>query len=171
VAHSIEHPDYSAKVLKLQAAILFDTNDLAGCKMLIDQLNQNDRDTLVNQACFLFKEAKYEEACAKYMDAMKQSGFAPDLSYYISLCYYMMKQYVMALKYLADIIERGIRDHPELNVGMATEGLDLNTVANSQILHETYLVEAFNLKAAIEYNLKNYEAAKEAYSILFSLLG
>jgi tetratricopeptide repeat protein 30 len=83
------------------------------------------------------------------------TGFSPDLSFNIALCYYMTKQYVMSLKHIADIIEKGIRDHPELNVGVATEGLDLSSVGNSQVLHETYLVEAFNLKAAIEYNLKN----------------
>lgn len=38
---------------------------------------------------------------------------------------------------------------------MATEGLETTSVGNSQLLHETYLVEAFNLKAAIEYDLKN----------------
>ena len=38
---------------------------------------------------------------------------------------------------------------------MATEGLETTSVGNSQLLHETYLLEAFNLKAAIEYDLKN----------------
>jgi tetratricopeptide repeat protein 30 len=66
-----------------------------------------------------------------------------------------MKQYNIALKYIADIIEKGIREHPELNVGLATEGLDTSSVGNSKILHETFLVEAFNLKGAIEYNVKN----------------
>ena len=32
----------------------------------------------------------------------------------------------------------------------------------SQVLKESALVEAFNLKAAIEYNMKNHEAAREA---------
>lgn len=31
-----------------------------------------------------------------------------------------------------------------------------------QVLKESALVEAFNLKAAIEYNMKNHEAAREA---------
>ena len=31
-----------------------------------------------------------------------------------------------------------------------------------QVLKESALVEAFNLKGAIEYNMKNYEAAREA---------
>ncbi len=36
------------------------------------------------------------------------------------------------------------------------------SVGNSQALRESALVEAFNLKAAIEYNLKNIKNAKEA---------
>lgn len=43
----------------------------------------------------------------------------------------------------------------ELSVGMTTEGIDVRSVGNSLTLHETALVEAFNLKAAIEYQLKN----------------
>jgi tetratricopeptide repeat protein 30 len=38
---------------------------------------------------------------------------------------------------------------------MATEGIEVRSVGNSQKLHETFLIEAFNLKAAIEYQLKN----------------
>lgn len=106
-------------------------------------------------------------------------GYQAELSYNVALCHYMLNQYVLALKYLADIIERGIREHPgkrppvslkawlywlqliealspsELSVGMATEGIEVRSVGNSQALHETYLIEAFNLKAAIEYHLKN----------------
>ena len=47
-------------------------------------------------------------------------------------------------------------------VGSSTDGIDVRSVGNSQVLRETALVEAFNLKAAIEYNMKNIEAAKEA---------
>lgn len=45
----------------------------------------------------------------------------------------------------------------ELSVGMTTEGIDVRSVGNTLTLHETALVEAFNLKAAIEYQLKNCE--------------
>ncbi len=30
------------------------------------------------------------------------------------------------MKHIADIIERGIREHPELSVGMQTEGIEVN---------------------------------------------
>lgn len=46
-------------------------------------------------------------------------------------------------------------DIVELSVGMTTEGIDVRSVGNTLTLHETALVEAFNLKAAIEYQLKN----------------
>lgn len=38
--------------------------------------------------------------------------FFSDLSYNIALCFYSLKQYAPALKHIADIIERGIREHP-----------------------------------------------------------
>jgi hypothetical protein len=38
----------------------------------------------------------------------------------------------------------------------------VRSVGNSQTLHETALVEAFNLKAAIEFLMKNVDATKEA---------
>lgn len=44
---------------------------------------------------------------------------------------------------------------PELSVGMTTEGIDVHSVGNTLVLHQTALIEAFNLKAAIEYQLKN----------------
>ncbi len=38
------------------------------------------------------------------------------------------------------------------------------SVGNSVLLKESALIEAFNLKAAIEFNLKNMSNAKEALS-------
>ncbi|KAI8854818.1 tetratricopeptide repeat protein 30B [Chytridium lagenaria] len=159
---TVETPEYSQKLIKLQAAIKYEMDDLPGCKQLIEQCQPDEPDTIVNQACLLYKEGKYEEACIKYAEALKISGYNAELSYNLALCHYQMKQFVPALKAIADIIERGIRDHPELSVGMATEGIEVRSVGNSQVLHETYLVEAFNLKAAIEYRLRNFEAAREA---------
>lgn len=52
---------------------------------------------------------------------------------------------------LGDIIDRGIREHPELGIGMATEGIEVRSVGNTLTLHESALVEAFNLKAAIQF--------------------
>ena len=40
-------------------------------------------------------------------------------------------------------------------MGSNTEGIEVRSVGNSQTLQETALVEAFNLKAAIEYLVPN----------------
>ncbi|XP_056100585.1 tetratricopeptide repeat protein 30A isoform X3 [Rhinichthys klamathensis goyatoka] len=150
------------KMIKLQAAIKYGEEDFSGAKTLVEQLPQDDPDYDVDLGCLLYKEGEYEEACKKFMSAMNVLGYQPDLAYNIALCYYSLKQYASALKYIAEIIERGIREHPELSIGMTTEGIDVRSVGNTLVLHETALIEAFNLKAAIEYQLKNYAAAQEA---------
>lgn len=100
------------------------------------------------------------------------------LSYNIALCYYSLKMYPQALKHIEDIKNRGIKEHPgqnlsvqrvctfiqlmllflldtELSVGMTSEGVDFHSVGNTLELQQTALIEALNLKAAIEYQLKN----------------
>ena len=66
------------------------------------------------------------------------------------------------MQYIAEIIEKGTREHPELGVGTNSEGIQVPSVGNTQAQKESAQIEAFNLKAAIEFNLKNYTAAKEA---------
>ena len=136
--------------------------DLAGAKSLVDQCPSDDPDTDINLACLLYKEGRHSEALAKYTSAQQLVGYDAHLSYNIALCHYRLKDFAQALKNIADIIERGIRDHPELSVGMQTEGIEVRSVGNTLTLHKTALIEAFNLKAAIEYILKNQDAAREA---------
>lgn len=92
----------------------------------------------------------------KFNEAVKIGGHRNDIAYSIALCHYVEKRYVPALKTLSDIIEKGIHEHPEWNVGgMHGSDDDVQHITNSQQLHESRLVEAFNLKAAIELQLKN----------------
>jgi len=101
--------------------------------------------------CLKEQEEKYEEALNKFQNAVQMSTFEPQLLYSVAICHYKLKEFAPAIKFIADIIERGIRDHPELSVGMATEGLEVRSVGNTMSLHNSALVEAFNLKAATEY--------------------
>ncbi|XP_048102298.1 tetratricopeptide repeat protein 30A isoform X1 [Alosa alosa] len=158
----LDNPTSHTKMIKLQAAIKYGEEEYAGAKTLVEQLPQDDPDYDVDLGCLLFKEGEYEEACKKFMSSMQVLGYQPDLSYNIALCHYSLKQYASALKYIGEIIERGIREHPELSVGMTTEGIEVRSVGNTLVLHETALIEAFNLKAAIEYQLKNFDSAQEA---------
>jgi len=162
VTVTVEAPEYQGSMQKLQAAIKYGEEDLAGAKSLVDQCPADDPDTDINLACLLYKEGRYTEALAKYNTAQQHIGYDAHLSYNIALCHYRLKDFAQALKHIADIIERGIRDHPELSVGMQTEGIEVRSVGNTLTLHKTALIEAFNLKAAIEYLLKNQDAAREA---------
>ncbi|XP_019509583.1 PREDICTED: tetratricopeptide repeat protein 30B-like [Hipposideros armiger] len=167
----LDNPTYHSQVLHLQAAIKYSEGDLPGARSLVEQLlsgeggegsgGENEPDGQVNLGCLLYKEGQYEAACSKFFAALQTSGYRPDLSYNLALAYYSNRRYAPALKHIADIVEHGIRQHPELGVGMTTEGIDVRSVGNTLVLHQTALVEAFNLKAAIEYQLKNYEVAQE----------
>lgn len=56
---------------------------------------------------------------------------------------------------LADIIQNEVSSHPEMGVGVTTEGIELPSVGNTLTLHETAFIEAFNLKAAFEFDIQN----------------
>uniref|UniRef100_A0A665TN10 Tetratricopeptide repeat protein 30 n=1 Tax=Echeneis naucrates TaxID=173247 RepID=A0A665TN10_ECHNA len=158
----LDNPNSHTKVQHLQACIKYCEEDYSAAKSLLEQLPQDDPDYIYNMGCLLYQDGKYEEACKKFMTAMQVLGYVPALSYNIALSYYSMKNYAQALKYIGEIIERGIREHPELSVGLTTEGIDVHSVGNTLVLHQTALIEAFNLKAAIEYQLKNVKGAQEA---------
>ncbi|KAI9159576.1 hypothetical protein H9P43_008916 [Blastocladiella emersonii ATCC 22665] len=157
---AIGNPQFSEQIKRLQAAIKYESDDVTGCRVLIDQCAQDDVDTIFNQACLLYKEGKYADALVRFNEAAKRQGYHPELFYNMALCAYQRREYVTSLKFIADIIEHGIRDYPDLNVGVLPE--EILSVGNTVSLHKSFLVEAFNLKAAIEYNLKNFVAAKEA---------
>jgi len=158
----IENETYRQKKLNLQAAIEYEQDDLTGCKAHLDQCLPDDPDTVVGLGAVLYKEQDFEGARAKFSQAKDSLGYQPELAYNIALCHYRIKQYGPAMKFIADIIEKGVREHPELSVGSNTEGIDVRSVGNSAVLKQTALVEAFNLKAAIEYVMKNTSASKEA---------
>lgn len=159
-------PASERKVNNLLAAIKYEQDDPSGCRQQLAKCPADDPEVIINTGCVLCKEKKFDEARAKFTEAVGMLGYQPDLAYNIALCHYSTKQYGPALKQLAEIIERGVREHPELSVGSSTDGMDVRSVGNSQTLRETALVEAFNLKAAIEYILKNFVAAKEALTDL-----
>merc|ERR1719409_1517551 len=160
----VENVGYHQRLIMLQAAIKYEMDDIPGTKALVDQCMQDDPDTVINYGCIAYKEDNFAEARNKFSEAINTLGYQPDLAYNVALCYYRQKQFGPALKQVAEIIERGVREHPELSVGSNTDGIDVRSVGNSTVLKETALIEAFNLKAAIEFQMKNYDAAREALS-------
>jgi tetratricopeptide repeat protein 30 len=65
---------------------------------------------------------------------------------------------------IVEIVDRAMKDYPELGIGTASDGLleESRSVGNTKALSESLIVEACNLKFAIEYKLKSVEAAADA---------
>jgi len=63
---------------------------------------------MIATGCVLYKEGKYEEARMRFQEAINSNGYRCDIAYNIALCYYKMKQLAPSLKYIADIIEKGV---------------------------------------------------------------
>lgn len=161
-AAAVTQPEHSEKMLHLQAAIRYVQDDIAGTQTFLTQADSSTPETIIAHAGVLFKEGKYEEAYANYEVAIGLIGHVPDMMYNMALCHYKLKRYADAMKLCNDIIEKGVREHPELSVGSSAGNSEVRSVGNSQTLRETCLLEAFNLKAAIEYSTGDVEAALEA---------
>ncbi|EAR85890.1 tetratricopeptide repeat protein (macronuclear) [Tetrahymena thermophila SB210] len=159
---SIRNSQYQQKLIQLQVLIRYEKNEIDHAKTLLAQGDPDDPETIINEGCILYKEEKYEEARQKFQDAINKIGYNTEIAYNVALCHYKMKQLGPSLENIAEIIEKGVREHPELGVGSNAEGIEVKSVGNTQALKETALIEAFNLKAAIEYTIKNIPAAKEA---------
>merc|ERR1712232_40290 len=162
---TIENPDLTERVMLLQAAISYEQDELQLARSILDQCSPEAEERQVFEGALLWKEKRFADAMSKFAEAMNTAGYQSDLAYNIGLCYYSMGQYGPTLKHVAEIIERGVRDHPELSVGALSEGaggLAARSVGNTGVLRETALIEAFNLKPAVEYMMKNQEAARDA---------
>jgi tetratricopeptide repeat protein 30 len=153
-----------ADLIKLRAAIRYSEEDMPSSRKFTQELtDESDRvDREVNLACVSFKEGNVDQALSAFTECSRIEHNKRDLMYNRALCCFTLKDHEAAMKILSEIIEKGIRDHPELNVGLTTDGIDVRSVGNTITLHETALVEAFNLKAGIEYMSGNFEAAMEA---------
>merc|ERR1719160_846400 len=165
VCTTIENPEYTERIMLLQAAISYEQDEVQLARSILDQCSPEAEERQVFNGALLWKEKRHKDALKHFTDAMNTYGYQPDLAYNVALCYYSMQQYGPALKHIAEIIERGVRDHPELSVGALAEGdggLQARSVGNTGVLKETALVEAFNLKAAVEYLMKDQDAARDA---------
>eukprot|EP00771_Trimastix_marina_P002712 gnl/Trimastix_PCT/3867.p1 GENE.gnl/Trimastix_PCT/3867~~gnl/Trimastix_PCT/3867.p1 ORF type:complete len:600 (+),score=237.63 gnl/Trimastix_PCT/3867:171-1802(+) len=158
----VDNPQYTHRITKLQTCVKYEQDDIAGARNVLDSCMPDDPDVMVNTAALLYKEGRFDEARQQFIEAIKTIGYQADLAYNVALCHYRMKQYTTALRHIADIIDRGVQEHPELSVGSNTEGIEVRSVGNSQTLHETAMVEAFNLRAAIDYDLRQVNQAREA---------
>ncbi|KAF1779373.1 Tetratricopeptide repeat-containing domain [Phytophthora cactorum] len=139
-ASQLESEQFAQRVHLLRAASYYEQNDIKATRSVLEECLPDDPTTIVFDGAIEYKEGRYEAARAKFADALNILGYQPDLSYNIALCFFKMKQYG----------------------SKSEQNADVKSVRNSTVLRETALVEAFNLKAAIEYEMKNYKGARDA---------
>ncbi|EPZ31340.1 hypothetical protein O9G_000985 [Rozella allomycis CSF55] len=170
IVSSIVQEDLLTDSLKLLAAAHFEADDISSCKKTMEKLPTGDIDSLINNACIaqkLNKGGDYENAIRQYLDIIKiyDNEHHTDLLYNLALCYYEIRQYDLALKYITVIIEITVKNHPEYLIGVhidTNNQEDLRYIENSESLHESRIIEACNLKASIEFKLKKFKAAKDS---------
>lgn len=62
-----------------------------------------------------------------------------------------MVSYLLRALWPDEIIERGVREHPELSVGSNTDGIDVRSVGNSQVLQvRTWTPKPFPIFAYLQ---------------------
>ncbi|CCI41919.1 unnamed protein product [Albugo candida] len=162
-ASQLDGEQYIQRIHLLHAAVYYEQNDLKATRSILEQCIAQEPTTLVFDGAMEFKEGDFEKARMRFHDAIQILGYQPDLAYNMALCFYKQKQFGNAMRQIAEIIEKGAREHPELSVGSKNDTTcDVVSVRNSSILRSSALVEAFNLKAAIEYEMKNAQGARDA---------
>jgi tetratricopeptide repeat protein 30 len=161
-AARVESEALSGRVQTLTASLAYAEGDVPAARAALDRAPPGDRDVLVNRACVAFKEGAVDEARSRFQEALAAGGWSPDLAYSVAACHYATKNYTEAQRAASEVISRGVREHPELSVGSGGVGADVRSVGNTPILCETYLIEAFNLKAAIELSENQADAARES---------
>eukprot|EP00921_Rhytidocystis_pertsovi_P000751 GHVQ01001314.1.p1 GENE.GHVQ01001314.1~~GHVQ01001314.1.p1 ORF type:complete len:528 (-),score=94.90 GHVQ01001314.1:198-1781(-) len=118
---------------------------------------------LILRACVEWREGHVIAAKELFVYALERVGLDAQILASLAVCCYATQDYMTALKHVMEIIDKAMAEHPELGGGSnGGENGDVRSVGNSSVLAETSLIEAFNLKAAIEFVLQNPQGAKEA---------
>ncbi|ETN72964.1 tetratricopeptide repeat protein, partial [Necator americanus] len=112
VVSTIDEQHLLGDVIKLESAIKYREEDVNNARILVEQYPPDDPDTEMNLACLDYKEGDYDKALERFNNASSIMGYQPELAYAIALCHYRKKEYPQALKFITDIVDRGIKDHP-----------------------------------------------------------
>jgi tetratricopeptide repeat protein 30 len=158
---NIDKPELAQQVINLQFAIKYQMNELYNAHVLLNNSDPEKEETLISQGCILYKENKFEDAKNKFEEAKKLCD-SPFIEYNIGVCCYKLKMLSAACSCFQNILEKAAKNYPEIIVQNRIEGIKAASLANSPALYESCLIEAYNLKAAIDYMLTNFQESKEA---------
>ncbi|KAL0231608.1 hypothetical protein GEMRC1_011012 [Eukaryota sp. GEM-RC1] len=145
-------PEIHNKALQLLVSIKFEEEDFSSVRQYINESSEADsKESYISTGALLFKEGKFQESLDYYGKRSLSTDHHQTLS-----------TYEQALRLADEIKEHGIRVHPELSVGAGSDGIEVRSVGNSAILHETCLIEAFNLKIAVHFEMEEFDEARAA---------
>jgi tetratricopeptide repeat protein 30 len=116
VANMIEVEHLKEKVLQLQSAIYFSNEDYTASQAILLKRQSGSAQTLNDEACLLYQANIYEDSLQRFFLSL-QTGFNPLTAYNAALCHYRKKEFSQSLNMIGEIIERGIRNYPELGIG------------------------------------------------------
>ena len=151
------------KVATLLAYINYELDDLQQTKSALAAQSPDELRTLVIKGAIELKNKNASEALRYFETARNMSSDNNELIYNVALAQYRNKDYDKCMQNITEIIDNCSRKNPELCLEReASDKNQLQSVGNSLELKESALIETFNLKASIEYVLKNYNNAKEA---------
>ncbi|XP_073846429.1 tetratricopeptide repeat domain 30 [Musca autumnalis] len=158
-----DNSELKEQCLQLQSAILYSSEDFAGAQSVLNQRSGGTAETLNDEGCLLYQADQFDSAVQRFNTALQVGGFNPLIAYNLALSHFRKKEKTQAIDYTAEIVERGIRNHPELGIGaqIDTDG-SARSVGNPITMALSGITQALNLKAAIEYNDGNVDAARDA---------
>ncbi|CAI2360637.1 unnamed protein product [Moneuplotes crassus] len=160
VCEKLKGTSLDQEAIQLLAAISYEKGNFFEAKKNLRKLSSTDFSTLVNKGCIYFKEGEYDKAEHKFKEATKISEFHAELFYNLALCLYEKGEFEKAEIYVDQIIEQAYKKYPQLRVSEDDQVFEENKQLAAQMLRETAIVEAINLKSAILFEKEEYVAAK-----------
>lgn len=121
ITTTIDSTELTEKVLQLQCAIRYFNEEYSSTSNLLAQRNAYHETTLNDEGCLLYQANQFDEALERFTQALQNGGFNPLIAYNAAMCHYRRKENEQALNYIAEIVERGIRNYPELGIGAQIE--------------------------------------------------
>ncbi|KAH0571858.1 putative TPR repeat family protein [Spironucleus salmonicida] len=153
----------------LRAYCKHDIDDSNALQNLVEKLTKSPTDdprVFALKANLLLKQEKFQEAIDLY-DAANEICPDPRIFYAKAVAFYRQSDYPHCLKTLGDLVDLSAKKYPELvqaaqSFNGAGEVESQTVIQNLNHLLGSALIDAFNLKASIEWNLGDEYAANRA---------
>lgn len=136
------------KLALLRASIHFERGDLTSCQSVLSECKTEAAELTLASVAVMAREENWDGALAALVAVDQGDGVRSDISYGIAYCHYRKGCFDRAMQLVVKMIERGLKKESESLASRADP-------SHCQFLDEMQLIEAYNLKAAIEFDMGN----------------